>query len=91
MNIQLQTELCKLFQIRYPLFQAGMAGGPTTVELVAAVSNAGGLGTLGAAYMEPAAIRESIQEIRKRTDQPFAVNLFVPGIAMIESERFNRS
>ncbi|MGG4094551.1 NAD(P)H-dependent flavin oxidoreductase [Paenibacillus lautus] len=76
MNIQLQTELCERFKIRYPLFLAGMAGGPTTVELVAAVSNAGGLGTLGAAYMEPAAIRHSIQEIRKRTDQPFAVNLF---------------
>lgn len=76
MNIQLQTELCDRFGIRYPLILAGMAGGPTTVELVAAVSNAGGLGTLGAAYMEPAAIRDSIQEIRKRTDQPFAVNLF---------------
>lgn len=75
MNIQLQNELCDRFQIRYPLIQAGMAGGPTTVELVAAVSNAGGLGTLGAAYMEPTAIRHSIQEIRKRTDQPFAVNL----------------
>ena len=49
---------------------AGRDGrGPTTVELVAAVSNAGGLGTLGA-YMEPVAIRDSIQEIRKRTDQP---------------------
>ncbi|MBY0160765.1 nitronate monooxygenase [Cytobacillus firmus] len=76
MNIQLQTELCDRFGIRYPLILAGMAGGPTTVELVAAVSNAGGLGTLGAAYMEPDAIRHSIQEIRKRTDKPFAVNLF---------------
>ncbi|WP_246315801.1 NAD(P)H-dependent flavin oxidoreductase [Paenibacillus foliorum] len=65
-----------MFHIRYPLFLAGMAGGPSTVKLVAAVSNAGGLGTLGAAYMEPTAIRESIIEIRKLTDKPFAVNLF---------------
>lgn len=77
MNIRLDTELCQLFSIRYPLFLAGMAGGPTTAGLVAAVSKAGGLGTLGAAYMEPNAIREAIMEIRKLTDKPFAVNLFV--------------
>lgn len=76
MSIRLQTELCKLFQIRFPLFLAGMAGGPSTVKLVAAVSNAGGLGTLGAAYMEPEAIRVAIEEIRKLTNKPFAVNLF---------------
>ncbi|WP_422657742.1 NAD(P)H-dependent flavin oxidoreductase [Paenibacillus sp. EC2-1] len=76
MTIQIKTELCAMFNIRYPLFLAGMAGGMTTVELVAAVSNAGGLGTLGAAYLEPTAIREAILEIRKLTDKPFAVNLF---------------
>ncbi|MFX3633954.1 MAG: NAD(P)H-dependent flavin oxidoreductase [Candidatus Pristimantibacillus sp.] len=78
MNIRLNTKLCQVFNIRYPLFLAGMAGGPTTVQLVAAMSNAGGLGTLGAAYMEPNAIREAIMEIRKLTDKPFAVNLFAP-------------
>ncbi|MDZ4938518.1 nitronate monooxygenase, partial [Clostridium perfringens] len=76
MNIQLQTDLCERFQIRYPLFLAGMAGGPTTVELVAAVSNAGGLGTLGAAYMAAAASRHSIQERRERPAPPCAVPLF---------------
>ncbi|SFL74414.1 nitronate monooxygenase [Paenibacillus sp. 1_12] len=76
MSIQLNTAVCQLFNIRYPIFLAGMAGGPTTVKLVAAVSNAGGLGTLGAAYMEPTAIRKAIQEIRQLTDAPFAVNLF---------------
>lgn len=81
MNVQLQTELCEIFRIRYPIFQAGMAGGPTTPELVAAVSNAGGLGTLGAAYMKPAAIGEAIQEIRQLTDAPFAVNLFSVQVA----------
>lgn len=76
MGIQLETSVCGLFQIRYPIFLAGMAGGPSTVKLTAAVSAAGGLGTLGAAYMEPAAIRKAIQEIRELTDLPFAVNLF---------------
>lgn len=76
MTIQLKTELCDMFHIRYPLFLAGMAGGLATVELVAAVSNAGGLGTLGAAYMDPVSIREAIREIRRLTDKPFAVNLF---------------
>ncbi len=81
MGILLETDLCRLFQIRYPIFLAGMAGGPSTVNLVAAVSRAGGLGTLGAAYMEPASIRDAIREIRLLTDAPFAVNLFMPQAA----------
>jgi nitronate monooxygenase len=76
LKIKMETELCRQFHIRYPIFLAGMAGGPSTVNLTAAVSNAGGLGTLGAAYMEPAAIRDAIREIRKLTDAPFGVNLF---------------
>lgn len=76
MKIQLETELCRIFNIRYPIFLAGMAGGPSTPELVAAVSEAGGLGTLGAAYLDPAAIRETIRNIRQLTNAPFSVNLF---------------
>ncbi|GGD47626.1 NAD(P)H-dependent flavin oxidoreductase [Paenibacillus nasutitermitis] len=76
MRLKLETELCSLLNIRYPIILAGMAGGPTTVELVSAVSKAGGLGTLGAAYMEPQAIRSAIRGIRDLTDRPFAVNLF---------------
>lgn len=76
MNIQLETKLCQIFNIRYPIFLAGMAGGPGTVNLAAAVSNAGGLGTIGAAYMKPVEIRNAIQSIRKLTKYPFAVNLF---------------
>ncbi|MDR6550058.1 nitronate monooxygenase [Paenibacillus qinlingensis] len=75
--MNLNTALCRIFQIRYPIFLAGMAGGPGTVSLAAAVSNAGGLGTLGAAYMEPEAIRTAIRDIRELTDAPFGVNLFV--------------
>lgn len=76
MALHLHTALCEQLDIHYPIVQAGMAGGPTTAALVAAVSEAGGLGTLGAAYMEPKAIRETIREIRRLTNRPFAVNLF---------------
>ncbi|WP_116187377.1 NAD(P)H-dependent flavin oxidoreductase [Paenibacillus taihuensis] len=75
----LMTELTRLLGIKYPIIQAPMAGGPTTPELVAAVSNAGGLGSLGAGYLTPEQIRSTIREIRKLTDRPFAVNLFIPG------------
>lgn len=75
MSIQLNTELCRIFNVRHPIFLAGMAGVPG-VKLAAAVSNAGGLGSLGAAYMTPTAIREAIREIRQMTQAPFGVNLF---------------
>lgn len=76
MSLQLTTDICRIFTIKYPIFLAGMAGVPGTVNLAAAVSNAGGLGTIGAAYMQPAAIRTAIQELRQLTDAPFGVNLF---------------
>ncbi|MBB6633408.1 NAD(P)H-dependent flavin oxidoreductase [Cohnella thailandensis] len=76
MTISLKTEACRLFGIEYPIFLAGMAGGPGTAALTAAVSNAGGLGTLGAAYMEPNGIRDAIRTIRETTEKPFGVNLF---------------
>ncbi|AMA73160.1 MULTISPECIES: NAD(P)H-dependent flavin oxidoreductase [Aneurinibacillus] len=72
------TKVSKMLKIDYPIIQAPMAGGVTTPELVAAVSNAGGLGTLGAGYMSPEQIRATIREIRKMTERPFAVNLFSP-------------
>lgn len=65
-------------QIKWPIIQAPMAGGATTSALVAAVSEAGGLGSLGAAYMSPESIREAIRSIREQTDKPFSVNLFIP-------------
>jgi nitronate monooxygenase len=55
-----------------------MAGGTTTPELVAAVSNAGALGSIGAAYLSPDEITESVAVVRRLTDRPFGVNLFVP-------------
>ncbi|WP_167280903.1 nitronate monooxygenase [Paenibacillus lupini] len=73
-----ETTLTQKLNIQYPIIQAPMAGGPTIPELIAAVSNAGGLGSLGAGYLTPEQIRDTIREIRKRTDRPFGVNLFVP-------------
>ena len=71
--------LQQLLGIELPLIQAPMAGGATTPELVAAVSNAGALGSFGAAMSTPAAIKESVARIRALTDKPFNVNLFVLG------------
>lgn len=72
------TSMTKQLGIQFPIIQAPMAGGATTPELVAAVSNAGGLGSLGAGYMPAADIRKAIHEIRFLTNKPFAVNLFIP-------------
>ena len=66
--------LCRLLGIRYPICQAGMyqvAYGP----LAAAVSNAGGLGVIGSAYMEPSRLREEIRIARNETDKPFGVDI----------------
>lgn len=61
-----------------PVILAPMAGGISTPELVAAVSEAGGLGSLGAAYLSPTRITEDAAEIRTLTTRPFAINLFAP-------------
>ncbi|WP_067934287.1 NAD(P)H-dependent flavin oxidoreductase [Alicyclobacillus kakegawensis] len=73
----LKTSVTRLLRIKYPLIQAGMAGGLTTPELVAAVSNAGGLGTIGGGYLQPEQLRQQIRRVRELTEKPFAVNLFV--------------
>ncbi len=62
--------------IAHPIIQAPMGGGPSTPELVAAVSNAGGLGSLGAPYLTAEQITDAIGKIRALTDKPFGVNLF---------------
>lgn len=72
------SPLTRKLNIMYPIIQAGMAGGITTPELVSAVSNAGGLGSIGAGYMTPENLRTSIQRTKELTNKPFAVNLFVP-------------
>jgi nitronate monooxygenase len=73
------NELLRTLGIQRPIVQAPMAGGPSTPELVAAVSNAGGLGSLGAAYLTPDQIIDTVRQIRALTDKPFNVNLFAGG------------
>lgn len=72
------TKITESLKIDFPIIQAPMAGGATTPELIAAVSNAGGLGSLGAGYMTANEIRDTIKQIRELTDRPFCVNLFIP-------------
>jgi len=71
--------LLKRLGFEYPIIQAPMGGGPSTPELVAAVSNAGGLGSLGAPYLAPDQIVDAIRRTRALTDKPFNVNLFAGG------------
>lgn len=61
-----------------PIVQAPLAGGPSTVALAAAVSEAGGLGFLAAGYKAPATLGQEIAAVRARTGRPFGVNLFAP-------------
>ena len=67
-----------MMEIEHPIIQAPMAGGLTTPELVAAVSNAGGLGSFPGGYLAPGEIDSAIRKIRALTGKPFAVNLFTP-------------
>ena len=75
------NRITHLFQIQYPIIQAGMIWA-SGWKLASAVSNAGGLGLLGAGSMYPAVLREHIQQCKAATDKPFGVNvpLMYPGI-----------
>ena len=68
--------LLERLSIDLPILQAGMGGGIATHELAAAVSEAGGLGTIG--ILDPASLREEIAAARKLTGKPIAVNLLLP-------------
>lgn len=74
---KLHTRLCDVLEIEYPIIQAGM-GGFSDPPLVVAVSEAGGLGTLGGASYEPDGLDIAIKQIRKGTSKPFAVDLLLP-------------
>lgn len=73
-----QTVLMQRLRLTHPIMQAPMAGGATTVGLVAAVCEAGALGFIGAAYLTPPQIIEVSRELRARTSGPFGINLFAP-------------
>ena len=68
--------LVKLLGIKYPIIQGGMAG-ISEANLVSAVSNAGGLGTIGSGLMPASWLEEEIKKTKEKTNRPFAVNLFL--------------
>ena len=70
----MQNRITGLFDIRYPIIQAGMIWA-SGWRLASAVSNAGGLGLIGAGSMYPEILREHIQKCQKATDKPFGVNV----------------
>jgi NAD(P)H-dependent flavin oxidoreductase YrpB (nitropropane dioxygenase family) len=85
----LRTPVCDMLGIEYPILLAGMGptagggrGAAATAELVAAVSNAGGLGVLGGAGSHPDRLRQEIRRVRSLTDKPFGVDLLFPSNAV---------
>ncbi|PKQ17369.1 MAG: enoyl-[acyl-carrier-protein] reductase FabK [Actinobacteria bacterium HGW-Actinobacteria-7] len=72
----LRTRLTELLGIEHPIIQGGMAW-TATAELAAAVSNAGGLGIIGAGHMPTDLLREQIRRAKQLTDRPFGVNLML--------------
>lgn len=80
----LHTALCDLFGIEYPIVQAAIWPA-TSPELVAAVSNAGGLGSIGAVFTSAEELAQQVARVRHLTDRPFAVNHVVP---LLDEEAF---
>jgi nitronate monooxygenase len=72
------TRFTERFGCRFPIVQGPMGGGASTPELVAAVSNAGGLGSLGCYHLEPEAIVRAAADTRRLTNAPFGLNLWIP-------------
>ncbi len=73
----LDTPLCELLGVEFPIVQAPMANNALPA-LAAAVSAAGALGSIGGAALSADELRAAIREVRETTDRPFAVNLFAP-------------
>jgi len=71
---RLNTPLCKVLNIEVPIIQAPI-GSATCPNLVAAVSNSGGLGIFAASWRSTDELKDSIQKTKKLTDRPFGVNL----------------
>lgn len=83
-------KLESLLNVKYPIIQAGMANVSGHV-LAAAISNAGGLGTIGAGYMNRETLEQEILETNNLTDKPFAVNLFVPSNPIKDKNKITRA
>ncbi len=83
----IETRITKLLGIKYPIFQGGMAW-VSSASLVAAVSNAGGLGVFGSGSLDPELVRKEIHKIKELTDKPFGVNIMLmmptaPGVVEV--------
>jgi nitronate monooxygenase len=72
------VDLLERLGIEHPIVQAPMGGGASCPDLVAAVSEAGGLGSLACGYLAPGQIADAVAGVRRRTTRPFALNLFAP-------------
>ena len=73
----MKTNLCHMLGIEHPIIAAPMGPDLTGPELVAAVSNAGGLGILQAQFCSPPVFRQEIDRVRALTAKPFGVNLLL--------------
>ena len=73
----LRTPFTELLEIDHPVVSAGMGGGHTSVELVARVSEAGGLGVVGASFMQPHELGAHVAHVREATDKPIGINLLL--------------
>jgi nitronate monooxygenase len=69
----------KQFNLQHPLVVAPMAGGPSSPEFVVASCQAGAMGSVGAAYSSAKQIEEFVSKVRSETQNPIAINLFIPG------------
>ena len=72
------TSVARRLGLTAPIVQGPFGGGLSAVELVAAVSEAGGLGSFGVHHLTGAKIQETAAAIRTRTQRPFALNLWIP-------------
>lgn len=87
-----ETAVTRRLGLSHPIIQGPFGGGISTVRLLAAVSEAGGLGSYGAHNLSPGEIRDLAAEIRRATSRPFALNLWVsdhdPGGLEMRRDRF---
>jgi nitronate monooxygenase len=79
------ADFLQILKVQHPIIQAPLAGGGDTPELVAAVSNAGGLGFIGAAYLSPEQIAQTARNVKSKTTRPFGLNLFAPSAPVTPS------
>ncbi|HEX8698765.1 MAG TPA: nitronate monooxygenase, partial [Myxococcaceae bacterium] len=78
--------LSQRLHLTVPLIQAPMAGGATSPALVAAVSEAGALGSFGSGYLQADAILTQVRAVRELTQRPFSINLFLPNELPVSPE-----